>query len=171
MAGICDGSSWQHPVAARTVAVGAGSACPGSGKLPATSGRTRPARPTTALRRPSPGILRRSHHPHRSGIRTPWWLVTTPAIYPDTRTCAPTRPLINFSHKTTIVPRKRRAARGACVLCRREPREGSQPHNWMSRDYIKLCRLQMVSDPNDSFCQRREPRARPTWNRMISLIQ
>lgn len=84
---------------------------------------------------------------------------SAPAIYP---TCAPNSLLINFFLKTTIRPRKRRAARGACVLCVRAPREGSQPHNWMSRDYIELCRLQMVSDPSDSFCRRGEPCARPT---------
>lgn len=80
--------------------------------------------------------------------------------------------LIRKLFKTTIITRrKRRAARGASVLCERAPREGSQPHNWMSLGYIELCRLQMVSGLCDSFCRRGGPRARPTRNRMISLIQ
>lgn len=142
--------------------VGAGTACLGTDRPPATFGRTKPALPKTARRRPSPSILPRSRRPRHSSIRTPWRSASTPAIYSSTLTCAPTNLVINISLKTTVVPRKRRAARGACVLCRRAPREGSQPHNWMSRDYIELCRLQMVSDPSDSFCWRGGPRARPT---------
>lgn len=159
---ICDDFSWQHPVVSYTVEVVVGTAYPGICKLPETSDRMTPAHPKKVHRRPSRDNLPRNHHRRRSGTRTPC-CQRTPAILPvHYLTCARTGPVISISFKTITKRRKRRAARGACVLCRRAPREGSQPHNWMSRDYIELCRLQMVSDPCDSFCRHGGPRARPT---------
>lgn len=85
MVEICGGSSWQHLVVVRTVVVEAGSACLGTGMLPATSGRTRRARPKIARRRRSPDILRRTRRPRRSGTRTPWRSVNTSYLpkHPD----------------------------------------------------------------------------------------
>lgn len=68
---IYDGFSWQHPVAARTAAAGAGSASPGIDRPPATSARTTPARPRTARRHPIPGTHPRTRRRRRSGTRTP----------------------------------------------------------------------------------------------------
>lgn len=166
-AGICGGFSWQRPGAARTAAAGAGSASPGIDRQPATSARRTPARPMTAHRHQSPGSHPRTRRRRRSGTRTPYCCLSL-LLQLLTR---PRHVLPTKLGKIGITRQRRRAARGACVLCRSPMREGSQPHNWMSCDYIELCRLQMVSDRNDSSCRRGGPRARPTRNRMISLIQ
>lgn len=155
-------------MAERIAAAGVGSASPGTDKLPATSARTTPARPRTIRRHPIPGTHPRTRRRRRLGTRTPCCCLSLLLLQLTTR---PRHVLSKKLRKTSIPPRRRRAARGACVLCRSPPCEGSQPHNWMSRDYIELCRLQMVSDRNDSFCRRGGPCSRPTRNRMISLIQ
>lgn len=85
--GICGGSSWWHPAGVCTAAAVAGSACPGSGRPPATSARTKPAHPTTALHHPHRGSRLRNLHRHRSGTRTP--SRTAPAISPA-QTCVAT---------------------------------------------------------------------------------
>lgn len=101
--------------------------------------------------------------PHDSSLLAPRQVPSkpppAPPRYPYSMSAA--GPTATSAHGAGGCSRRARAARGACVWCRSDAR-ASQTHNWMSRGYIELCRLQMVSDRSGGFCKRRGLCARPT---------